>query len=64
MEKSLELFKNAYEKASSLGTVQVEVVECNVGFNAEGNPMSFHDAPIQIRFLAYPQHEKNGKADN
>ncbi len=64
MTQAFELLKNAVDEARRQPSLNVEVVECNVGFEANGKLSKAADAPIQIRFVAYPRHVKDGSAMN
>lgn len=64
MTRAFELLKNAVDESRRQPSLNVEVVECNVGFEADGQLSGAADAPIQIRIVAYPRHVKDGSVVN
>ena len=64
MQQAFDILKRAVKEAEKNPDSPVEVVDCTMGFTRDGRLTGEENAPIQIRFVAYPRHAKAGSAAN
>lgn len=62
MHQAFKILEDAVNSAKANPSVAVEVVECNVGLDRNGEISESLDAPIQLRIVAYPRHAETDSA--